>query len=303
MSNSNSNTKPTDFDGLFINASKVLVFIFQNKIKILIISFLSGILFYTFSFSQDVKYYSESLITSQNPSNTASGSASSMGGLSSVMGINFNQGTPQASDFQIALELIKSRQFILKFIKKYDLTPKMIAVKEYDERTETIIFDNQKYIKKTSKLLVNPSNAYLYNLFTNSISISKKDSFYRIGFTSKSPKISQKILEDLIAEINDYIRNKNLNETIKTFDYLEKKSLEVKDINTKNIINSLLEEQLKDMALINSSSEYVLRVIDPPYFPEFRSSPNRSYFIILGLVFGFFLGIAISLIAANKKYY
>ena len=73
------------------------------------------------------------------------------------------------------------------------------------------------------------------------------------------------------------------------------------DLSTKNIVNKLIEEQLKNMALINSSSEYVIRVVDPSYLPEFKSSPNRLFFIMFGVIFGFIFGLLVSFIASRKN--
>jgi LPS O-antigen subunit length determinant protein (WzzB/FepE family) len=294
-----NNKESSDFNSLFNLIAIALFFIYQNKIKIILVSLISSIIFYSLSYTQDIKYYSESLVTSQNQSSTASGAAASMGALS-VMGLNLNQGSSHASDFQIGLELFKSRAFTLEFIEKYNLKKYLVAVKSYDSRTGEVLFDDEKYDKKLNKFIGTISSSYLHSTFLNAINISKKDSFYVIGFTSMSPKISQETIVNLIYEVNEYIRNKNLNETLKTYEYLTSKSSEVIDINTKNIINSLTEEQLKKLALIDSSSEYVLRVIDPAYFPEFRSVPNRVYFLIFGFIFGFFLSVVISLVL-NKK--
>lgn len=291
----------SDFESLYDLIASLLIFIFKNKLQIFLISFVSAFVFYFSSYTQDNKYYSQSLITSQNQSSTVTGAAASMGRLSSVMGINLNQGSSHASDFEIALELFKSRSFILEFIDKYDLKKYLIAVESYDNELEKVIFDDNKYIENTNEFVGTTSDTSMHNIFLNSVSISKQDSFYNIGFTSMSPKISQEILENLIFEVNENIRGKNRMETIRTYEYLISKSSEVVDINTKNIINTLIEEQVKKMALIDSSSEYVLRIIDPAYFPEFRSSPNRGYFLIFGFIFGFFLGLVISFIL-NKKY-
>lgn len=289
----------TDYDTIVDLLTKTIQFIFQNKIKIVVSTFIFSSALLLFSYTQVDKYYSQSTLTSQNQSNTASGVAS-MSGISSIIGINMNQGPTLASDFEIALELLKSRYFTLNFIDKYELKPYLIAIDSYDKETGKLSFNEDLYDEVTKSFNSNISQDTFYKIFNKSLSISKKDSFYQIGFISKSAELSKRVIEDLIYETNEYIRTKNLNENLKTYEYLIEKSFENIDLNTKTIINSLIEEEVKDMALINSSSEYVLRVVDPPYIPEHKASPNRVYFLLFGAIIGFIFGVFISFILRIK---
>ena len=293
-----------DLSNILKTSKKLFLFLFKNKYKIIFLSILFSVIFYFLSYTQPDKYYSEALITSQNQSKTASGVGSSIGSLSSVIGIGIGQNDTSASDFQIALELFKSRKFILAFVDKYNLEPGLIAGIGYDKKSNKIIYDKDIYSEDLNKMLVNALDANIYLKFTSSIIISKNKSFYRIGFSSLSPEFSEFVVSNAINEINEYMRVINNEASLKTYEYLLLKSKEVTDINTKSILNSLLENQLKDMALIFSSPEYVLRVIDPPYYPEFRSSPNRFYFIIFGFIFGFLSACLMAFILdqRNGKY-
>jgi uncharacterized protein involved in exopolysaccharide biosynthesis len=297
----NNINQENDFVNLFYLVKEFLFFLKQNKVRVLSLSIFFALSFYLLSFTQQNKYYSETLVTSQISSKTDMGIGSSSGGLSSVIGFNIGQSQSNATDFQIALELIKSRQFVLNFAEKYNLVPILFANKNFDPIENIIVFDSSKYKEETDELLIDISKSLIYSTIINSLNISKKDAFYSIGFSSISPLLSKQILDNLIYEINESIRSRNLSETQNTYEYLISKSNEMLDLSTKNIVNKLIEEQLKNMALINSSSEYVIRVVDPSYLPEFKSSPNRLYFIMFGVIFGFIFGLLVSFIASRKN--
>ena len=101
-----------------------------------------------------------------------------------------------------------------------------------------------------------------------------------------SPHVAKKILEIFIKEINETTRNEDISTAQQIISYLEEENLNTRNIDLKLGINSLIQSQIKKIAIANSSPQYVLKVISPPYAPESKFSPSRLLIVLIG----FFLG-------------
>ena len=101
-----------------------------------------------------------------------------------------------------------------------------------------------------------------------------------------SPHVAKKILEIFIKEINETTRKEDISTAQQIISYLEEENLNTRNIDLKLGINSLIQSQIKKIAIANSSPQYVLKVISPPYAPESKFSPSRSLIVLIG----FFLG-------------
>ena len=82
------------------------------------------------------------------------GSASSqLGGLASMAGINLSSGDSNVS--LLAIEKIKSKDFIDMLLTNYDFLPYLFAVKSFIPSTEEVIFNDSKQ-KNGQEKLKNP---------------------------------------------------------------------------------------------------------------------------------------------------
>jgi len=115
-----------------------------------------------------------------------------------------------------------------------------------------------------------------------------------------SPHVAKKILEIIIEEINETTRKEDIATAQQIISYLEEENLNTRNIDLKLGINSLIQSQIKKIAIANSSPQYVLKVISPPFAPESRFSPSRLLIVLIG----FFLGaIFSSMFFIFKKIY
>ena len=56
-----------------------------------------------------------------------------------------------------------------------------------------------------------------------------------------------------------------------------------------------MQGQMQKMMLAKVRREYVLTTIDPAVSPELKSEPARSVIVLFGAIFGFVVGMTISL--------
>jgi uncharacterized protein involved in exopolysaccharide biosynthesis len=74
---------------------------------------------------------------------------------------------------------------------------------------------------------------------------------------------------------------------------------QINQTNLSEIKNSLLEliqQELKKLMIIESSDEYIYKILEPPIVPELKSSPNRLIIIFISIVLGFVVGLFISIL-------
>ena len=59
----------------------------------------------------------------------------------------------------------------------------------------------------------------------------------------------------------------------------------------KSSMNQLIQSQLETQMMAKISTNYALKIIEPPFIPEGKFKPSRSLVSLLGTVFGLVLGI------------
>ena len=99
----------------------------------------------------------------------------------------------------------------------------------------------------------------------------------------------------IIHEANNIVRLQHIEETNKSLSYLNNELKNTLEIGTKDSISTLIDAQLKVKMIANVRENYVLRPIDDPFLPEWKSGPDRIRIVILatiiGLIAGSFLGL------------
>ena len=69
------------------------------------------------------------------------------------------------------------------------------------------------------------------------------------------------------------------------------------DVDLRLSINQLIESQMKKKMLARVKTNYLLEPLDLPYVPEQRTSPRRTFIVLIGSMIGFVLGILINLLS------
>ena len=142
-----------------------------------------------------------------------------------------------------------------------------------------------------------PSNLEVYEAYreTLSASIDKKTGFISISATHISPQFAYDFLSLVIQEVNSLSRVRDLEESEEALKFLKIQLSETQNVDIGRSINQLIESQLKTQMLANVRPDYLLQILDQPYIPILKSSPQRSLICIFGTLLGFFLGMVIVL--------
>ncbi|MBO0243906.1 MULTISPECIES: Wzz/FepE/Etk N-terminal domain-containing protein [Vibrio] len=241
------------------------------------------------------------------PAESASGSnlsqmAGQLGGLAALAGVNI--GASESSQTELAVQVMRSRQFIEGFISKHDLLVPLMAARDWDLNNNKLILDDDVYDEKSNKWLrepkglrgVEPTAQEAYETFRKDIfeiSEDKKNGLYSVSVKHYSPYIAQQWVDWLVQDINNVMRERTIKEASKNLDYLNAQLEKTSITDMQSTFYKLIEEQTKSLMLAEVQEEFVFKVIDPAVLSELKHEPNRAFLCIAGTVFGMIFGIGI----------
>ncbi|GLX77570.1 LPS biosynthesis protein [Thalassotalea insulae] len=248
-------------------------------------------------------------VNSNTSANSLGGLANQLGSLASIAGINL--AASQADKTALTLEILQSRSFIEKFIQDHNLLVPLMAAKNWEPETNTLIIDSEIYNESKKEWLrsvsppkqAKPSLWEAYQNFLERIEITqdKTTSIINISIEYYSPTLAKQWLTWLITDINEFMRHQDQVETKASIDYLNKQLKLTQISNMENVFYQLIEEQTKSMMLIHVKSEYVLKTIDPAQVPDTKESPKRALIVIIGTMLGGFIALIFILVRYFTK--
>lgn len=250
--------------------------------------------------------------TTAEEQSSAAALAARFGGLASMAGVSLGGGSTMDKT-QIAIETLKSREFLALFIQKHDLKPALLAVESWDASINKLIYEAEIYDEQTNtwnwksqsnwKKDTIPSDQEAVGQFLEiiKIKIDTESNVIRISISHFSPFIAQRWTQQIISDINQHMRDKDIKVSEKSILYLREKLQETSVAEMKKIFYELIEAQTKTMMLAEVRDEYVLRAIDPATIPEKKSSPKRALICILGVLVGSLASCLMVLVLYIKK--
>ena len=287
--------------------------LWQGKLQIVAITSVFAVISVIIALMLPNIYRSEALLApaAESQGGGLSALAGQFGGLASIAGINLSDGATDPTT--VAIETLKSRRFIKTFIDNHQLLVPLMATDGWDDTNNTLEVDNDIYDVENKQwvrdvsapLKPKPSDIEAYELFIEnvlSVSQDKKTGLVSIGIEFYSPYVAKQWVDWLVTELNNYMRDKDLNNAERTINYLTKQlnSTSIADMQT--IFYQLIEEQTKIIMLANVRQDYVLEVIDPAVAPEEEAKPKRAMICVLVTLLGGMLSVIFVLIRHfNKK--
>lgn len=246
--------------------------------------------------------------TGQEQSGTAA-LAARFGGLASMAGVSL--GGSGIDKTKIAIETLKSREFLSEFIKKHNLKPEILAAKSWDAANNRIVYNNEVYNPETKtwawktksqwKNELQPSDQEAVNTLLEKISINMDDKrgVLTIDAFHFSPFVAQQWVQLLVKDINEHVRQEDIADAKRSISYLNIKLEETSISEMRKIFYELIEVQTKTIMLAEVRGEYVLRAIDSALVPELKAKPMRSLISVLGASVGTLIGVFLSILGQS----
>lgn len=252
-------------------------------------------------------YQSKTLLA---PSEDAQGGgmsrmAGQLGGLASLAGINLAS-SGGTSKIAVGIEVLKSRDFITAFIERHNVLPELMAAKAWNPETKSVIFDKELYNSVEGSWVRDvepprqpkPSAWEAYKAFGDILSVSqdRETGFITVSVEHLSPVVAEKWLRLLIHDVNQVMRDKDVDEARRSIAFLEKQLGGTALADMRAVFYQLIEEQTKIIMLAEVRDEYVFSTIDPPVVPEEKIKPKRALICIVGVTLGGILAVMFLLV-------
>ncbi|MDP5029779.1 Wzz/FepE/Etk N-terminal domain-containing protein [Paraglaciecola sp.] len=225
-----------------------------------------------------------------------------LGGLAALAGVNLG-GLGGKDKTSLALEIMRSRQFIGRFIEENDLYLPVIAAEGWSRSEDKLIFDpkiynelNKEWVREVSMpFQAKPSTLETYEKLKKLLSINQDTTsgIVRISIEHYSPNLAKLWVDKFVEAINEDMRSRDLAEAQKSIAYLNSQIAETNIADVRTMLFSLIEEQTKTVMLANVRDEYILKTVDPAVVAEKKIKPKRAIIVILGMFIGFFTSVFI----------
>lgn len=282
--------------------------LWKKKLYVILITtfFITISLIYVFALPN--KYQSSVLIHPVDKSNMNS-TLSRYGSLASMAGISIPSETNEAS---IAIEIMKSRLFIENFINNRQILLPLMASESWDADSDTLNFNNKIYDISKKKWVrkgktPKPSMQEAYETWMSDVFSyheDKKTGFVKLTIEHLSPSMAQKWASWLILDLNNHVRNLDIDEAELSINFLNAEVEKTNSEELRSLFYTLIKSETEKKMLAHSRPDYVFQVIDPPVISETKSSPSRKLILAFGLFLGLFVGIIYVLVQTFiiKKY-
>jgi len=248
-------------------------------------------------YRSDIKLY-----PNESSGSDISSMSSQLGGLASLAGVELGGGDNKVN---LAIQTLKSREFISRFINKYNLKAAIIAEEHWDFNSNVLFYDQEMYNSEkelwvrevTKPFKVTPSDQEAYKEFIENHLILREEAdvgIWVLTIEHISPYIAQEIATNLVKEINSQIRQSDMEEAEASLLILQGALKNVELVDMKNMLFELIQQNAQKKLLAEVREEYVFRVVDPAIVPEIKYSPSRALLCVIGTFLGFVIGIFIS---------
>jgi LPS O-antigen subunit length determinant protein (WzzB/FepE family) len=282
-SNTQSSTKLSEQD---VNIFSLLILLWQKKIWIIlsVMIMAGGSALYAISLPNI--YRSNVDIINASSNKEPSRLASLMGNIGSISPVLSNLSSSSGNSVGIALAKMKSKKFILSFIKKENMMPEMFP----------LAWDKQR---KSWKDGIEPPDMWdAIKQFRSMMNVRKdKDSgLYRVSFEGTDPKQITKWENNFVKEINETLRKQAIKEANANIIFLKKELARTKMVEIQSMLYSLIEQEIKNIMVVNVKLDFTFKVIDPALVPKYKIKPKRTMMVFIGSFLGLMLSVLIILV-------
>lgn len=283
-----------------IDLREMLVTLWKGKWTIIATTFIFTVAAVVYAISLPNVYKSEALLA---PVSGGSGFKipGQLGGLAALAGVNLGSLGGESDSSGLAMEIIKSREFLGRFIEKHDLFIPIMAAEGWNRTDDSLIIDSDIYDTNTKQWVrevkppfqLKPSVLEVHEELVKLLVVSKdkKTDMITISVEHYSPYLAKMWVDELVKAINEEMRQRELNEAQRSIDYLTKQINETNIADVRTMFYSLIEEQTKTVMLANVREEYVFKTVDPAVVAEKKAKPQRVLIIITAFILGLIFSI------------
>jgi len=259
-----------------INLLELWKVIWQGRKIIFVSTFIAAVLSIIISLLLPNYYKAEVLLAPVSGDDTSKGLSSALGGLgglASLAGISLGS----SSSAEENLAILKSREFLWKFIESENMLPVLFANK----------WDPVKKRWLESEPDEQPSLWDTYRLFIEdkllTTSIDSDSGLVTIAIEWTDPVLAAEWANKLVQRLNSYLRTQAIERSQNNLKYLNEELSGSQVAEMRQTLYSLIAEEQRKTMLANTQKEYAFRVVDPAIEPDMKSKPKRALIVILSI--------------------
>lgn len=212
--------------------------------------------------------------------------SSTFGGLASFAGLS----TGASNQTAIDVATLKSHVLLNKFIRQNQLLPLLLKSSETKDA-----FGGKANISNAA-LLWEASERFRRKVLD--VSVDRKTGLVSVSIIWKDPVIAAQWANELVSEVNSYLRNRTIAESLREVKYLKTQVHQTSDVTIKSGVYALIQQQISRGMLAAGKREYALRIIDPAFAPQVAYSPKPVLWTLAGFLAGVILSIGAALTRA-----
>lgn len=241
------------------------------------------------------KWYRAQTLIAPVPQDTGSSALGALGGevggLASLVGIDIGAADNQEKE---ALARMTSREFIYGFIESRNLLPVLFPGK-WDAKSNSW--------RDPSKA---PSVEDGYRLFVErilTVSEDRRTELIKVAVDWTSPELARAWANELVAHLNADLRAVARTESARNLEFLNRELETASIVDLRQVINRLVEAEIRKQMLVNVRQEYAFKVIDPAYVPESHAvvRPRIAMLAAAAAALGGLIGCAIALFRHYRR--
>lgn len=235
--------------------------------------------------------------------------ASQFGGVASLAGINLGaSGTDRST---VTLETLRGQGFLVDFARRRGLVVPLFAARGVDPASGEILINGRVYDAATQQwhrsMLFNtrpePTDSEVFRKMSRFFKVAqdRKTGIVTLTVDSRSPRYAFDWATMLVADLNDFLRQRDSEEAKITLRYLDKQIAETQVQDMRQIFYKLVEEQTKTLMLAQVRKEYALKVIDPALVPDRPVWPGKVATVAIGALGGLSLGLLLAMLFPRRS--
>lgn len=176
-----------------------------------------------------------------------------------------------------------------------------MATKGWDMKESEWVIDQELYSSTDERWLTDedgktqrPTDWDMVNKFkANHLNVAEnnENGMVTLSVKSQSPLAAKAWVDMLVRDINEHMRQQDIEESEARIAYLQDKLSETNNSDMKQVFYQLIESETRTVMLANARKEYVFKTVDPAVVPQEKSEPKRALIAIVATMLGGMLGV------------
>jgi len=242
------------------------------------------------SFLVTKKYEAEALLMPAIQNHGVSQLPSDLLSLGSFAGLNLGGSSTEKAE---ALAILESRQFARGFITDNELMPTLFrkswdeVAKSWQDNKMPTIYDAVTRFRDT---------VYTVRRVPNSDMV-------RLSVIWTDPSVAFEWASAMVSRLNSSLRTRAIEKANRNISFLEAELDKTSNVELRQAIYRLIEEQIHSKMLANVQEEYAFVMIDPPVVADLDDyvAPNRAVFVLGGGVIGLLIGVLLLVVLSTRQ--